>query len=53
MEDDAELNFDSPKIHRIVRDSRPSYQDIFEFCNQELQDQICIVVNADIIFDDA
>ena len=52
MEDDAELNFDSPKIHRIVRDSRPSYQDIFEFCNQELQDQICIVANADIIFDD-
>ena len=51
-EDDAELNFDSPKIHRIVRDSRPSYQDIFEFCNQELQDQICIVANADIIFDD-
>ena len=52
MEDDAELNFDSPKIHRIVRENRPSYKDLFEFCNQELQDQICVVANADIIFDD-
>ena len=52
MEDDAEFNFDSPKIHRIVRETRPSYKDIFEYCNKELQDQICVVANADIIFDD-
>ena len=52
MEDDAELNFDSPKIHRIVRDNRPSYQDIFEYCNEHMKEEICIVSNADIIFDD-
>jgi hypothetical protein len=52
MEDDAELNFDSPKIHRIVRESRPSYQNIFEYCNEHMKNEICIVANADIIFDD-
>jgi hypothetical protein len=52
MEDDAELNFDSPKIHRIVRKNRPSYQNIFEYCNEHMKNEICIVANADIIFDD-
>ena len=52
MEDDAELNFDSPKIHRIVRENRPSYQNIFEYCNEHMKNEICIVANADIIFDD-
>ena len=52
MEDDAELNFDSPKIHRIVRKNRPSYQDLFKYCNEHMKDEICIVANADIIFDD-
>ena len=52
MEDDAELNFDSPKIHRIVKKERPSYKDLFDFCNENLKEQICVVANADIIFDD-
>jgi len=52
MEEDAELYFDSPKIKKVVKEKRPTYQDIFEFCNENLKDQICIVANADIIFDD-
>jgi len=52
MEEDAELNFDSPKIKKILVDKRPTYQDIFEYCNQNMKDKICIVANADIIFDD-
>ena len=52
MEEDTELNFDSPKIKKIVRERRPTYKDTFEFCNKQMQDQICIVANADIIFDD-
>lgn len=52
MEDDAELNFNSPKINRIVRKERPSYKDLFDFCNESLKEQICVVANADIIFDD-
>ena len=52
MEEDAELYFDSPKIKKVIRDKRPTYKDIFDFCNDNLKDQICIVANADIIFDD-
>jgi hypothetical protein len=52
MEEDAELNFESPKIKKVIRNKRPTYQEIFEFCNENLKDQICVVANADIIFDD-
>jgi len=51
-EEDAELNFESPKIKKVIRNKRPTYQEIFEFCNENLKDEICIVANADIIFDD-
>ena len=52
MEEDAELNFDSPKIERVVVKERPTYKDLFDYCNDNLKEQICIVANADIIFDD-
>ena len=52
MEEDAELNFESSKIKKVIRNKRPTYQEILEFCNENLKDQICIVANADIIFDD-
>ena len=52
MEEDAELNFDSPKIERVVVKERPTYQDLFEYCNTHMRNEICIVSNADIIFDD-
>ena len=52
MEEDAELNFDSPKIERVVVKERPTYQDLFEYCNTHMKNDICIVSNADIIFDD-
>ena len=51
-EEDAELNFESPKIKKVIRNKRPTYQEIFEFCNENLKDEICVVANADIIFDD-
>jgi hypothetical protein len=52
MEEDSELYFDSPKIEKVIHKKRPTYKDIFDFCNKKLKDQICIVANADIIFDD-
>lgn len=52
VEEGSDLNFDSPKIKKIVVKERPTYQDLFEYCNQHLKDEICIVANADIIFDD-
>ena len=52
MEEDAELNFDSPKIERVIVKERPTYQDLFEYCNAHMKNEICIVSNADIIFDE-
>lgn len=52
IEKDTEFYFYSPKIITIVRNTRPTYKDIFEYCNKNLKNEICIVANADIIFDD-
>ena len=52
VEEGSDLNFDSPKIKKIVTKERPTYQDLFEYCNEHMKDQICVVANADIIFDD-
>tara|TARA_E500000305_G_scaffold44278_1_gene34298 strand:+ start:4486 stop:5187 length:702 start_codon:yes stop_codon:yes gene_type:complete len=52
VEEGSDLNFDSPKIKKIVTKERPTYQDLFEYCNEHMKDEICIVANADIIFDD-
>ena len=52
VEEGSDLNFDSPKIKKITTKERPTYKTLFDFCNENLKDQICIVANADIIFDD-
>lgn len=52
ISDDSKLNFTSKKIKIIQRDSRPTYKDLFDFCNEKLKDQICIIANADIILDE-
>ena len=52
VEEGSDLNFDSPKIKKIVTKERPTYQNLFEYCNEHMKDEICIVANADIIFDD-
>jgi hypothetical protein len=53
ISDDSKLNFQSEKIEIVKREERPSYKDLFEFCNENLKDEICIVSNADIIFDES
>lgn len=52
ISDDSKLNFESEKIEIIQREERPTYKDLFEFCNQNLKDEICIISNADIILDE-
>lgn len=52
ISDDSKLNFESDKIEIIQRESRPTYKDLFEFCNEKLKNQICIISNSDIILDD-
>ena len=44
------LPFDSPKIEVVDSESRVTYLRMFEYCNQELENEICIVANGDIIF---
>lgn len=53
ISDDSKLNFTSKKIKVIQRETRPTYKDLFEFCNETLNDQICIIANADIILDES
>lgn len=52
ISDESKLNFTSKKIKIIKSETRPTYKDMFEYCNQKLKGQICIISNADIIFDD-
>tara|TARA_B100000902_G_scaffold212903_1_gene202438 strand:- start:150 stop:845 length:696 start_codon:yes stop_codon:yes gene_type:complete len=52
ISDDSELNFESKRIEIVKREERPTYKDMFDFCNENLKDQICIVSNADILFDE-
>lgn len=52
ISDDSKLNFKSDKIEIIQREERPTYKDLFEFCNTNLKNEICIISNADIILDD-
>lgn len=52
ISDDSELNFQSKKIKIIKTKERPTYKDLFEFCNKNLKDEICIIANADIILDE-
>lgn len=53
ISDDSKLNFSSNKIKVIKGTVRPTYRDLFEFCNTNLKDEICIISNGDIIFDDS
>jgi len=52
ISDDSKLNFKSDKIEIIKREERPTYKDLFEFCNENLKNQVCIISNLDIIFDE-
>ena len=52
IEEGTEINFSSEKIEIIKRKTRPSYKDIFCFCNETLNGEVCVVSNGDIIFDE-
>jgi hypothetical protein len=50
--DDSKLNISSDKIVMVNLTERPTYKSIFDHCNKNYSGQICILSNADIIFDD-
>jgi hypothetical protein len=55
VEELYELSFlsNTTKIKQIVINKRLSYQDAFEYYNINLSNQICILSNADVYYDDS
>jgi hypothetical protein len=56
VESDTKARFSGPfssaKLNYNIKPSRPTFQDLFNFCNRSYPDQICMIANADITFDD-
>ena len=52
ISDDSTLSFKSDKIQIVHLNSRPTYDFMINFCNENFDD-ICILSNSDIIFDDS
>lgn len=52
ISDDSTLSFKSDKIQIVNLNSRPTYDFMINFCNENFDD-ICILSNSDIIFDDS
>jgi hypothetical protein len=51
ISDDSILDLQSDKIEIVKIHNRPSFKFLFEWCNTNLPDEICIVANTDIFFD--
>ena len=52
ISDDSKLDIQSDKIEIVKIDKRPTFKFLFEFCNTNLSNQICIIANTDIFFDE-
>ncbi len=53
ISDNSTLGFESDKIEIVKREDRPTFLDLFKFCNDNLSNQICIIANTDIFFDNS
>ena len=52
IEDETPLEIFSNKININRFGKRPTYDDMFSFCSEKYNGEICIISNSDIIFDD-
>lgn len=52
LENEHYPQISSEKFHFIKVEKRYTYNDFFEFANKNLENEICILANSDIIFDD-
>lgn len=52
ISDDSILSINSPKIEIVKLDKRPSFKFLFEWANENLPNEKCIISNTDIFFDD-
>jgi len=43
---------DSDKIIKIVVDSRPTFQMLIDYANENLSEEVCMLANSDMFFDD-
>jgi len=50
-DEEQSLNFMHEDIE-IVNRPRPTFEELFRFCNERLKGEICIIANTDIIFDE-
>lgn len=48
-----DIPFSDPKLKIIKSAKRPTYQDMVDFCNDNLSGELCILSNIDIVFDDS
>jgi hypothetical protein len=53
ISDESILNENSEKLQIVKLDKRPTFYDLMEYCNLNLEGQKCIIGNTDIIFDDS
>lgn len=53
VEPGTTLNFESDKLSIVVSSRRPTYLDLFRYCNENHSGEVCTVSNGDIIFDNS
>ena len=52
IDDDSDPQIQSDKIQIIRNKIRPTFKYLFEYCNLNFQNEICVISNTDIIFDE-
>lgn len=53
LEDEKHIpDIDSEKIELILTEDRPTFQMLIDFADSELVDEVCMLANSDIFFDD-
>lgn len=53
ISDDSELNLTDKKLVIVKLSTRPTFLDLFKYCNDNLTNQNCIISNTDIFFDES
>ena len=52
ISDESILDITDSKIEVVKIDKRPSFKFLFEFCNQNLLNETCVISNTDVFFDE-
>jgi len=52
ISDNSELSISNPKVKIVNIDNRPTFYDLIEYSNKNLNQQVNIIANTDIFFDE-